>query len=478
MQKSILYFILALLLVFGCSLKQSADYLSSMKSASRLTKSIIVEDGFSSYMLSEKDLQNYVVFKELGNKGLHVSKIEPIPFNNITSLYVIQFDDGYEIISADKRSPIPIAFCNSGVFSECNDPEGFNGHLETIAEQVWLSLNGYLGEPSPEAEEYIQKSLDFWKMVNADTTYLAKNAKSIGKEETIGNTRGYDPVPGHWQLIDVINEEIVYDSIPHLTSTTWYQRGAYNYYCPDDRDTAGIITNCPAGCVAIAGAQMLYFLHYKIGVPLTSPACGSCSGHVYDSSYLQCFWNYATSSWGYMHTPRCTTSTDTYAAKLVGDVGKKLLIHYSWDGSSSHIMHLVDRVFPPYGINSTYYNGYSSSIIVSSLSAGYPVVCGGSRLAKTDDKVGHAFLIDGYKRYRTKTTCIYEWVLDAPIIGKGQIKTEVSYSSPHISYYCMNWGQYSTAYNNVWCSLDGIWQYSNNPPYIYDRGMVYNFNCN
>lgn len=437
-----------------------------MRSVSAYTKAAGINSfSLSEYFLSDNDIQNYVSFRQLENKDLSILRIEPILFNDYPCLYVIQFEDGFDIISADKRSPVPIATCRTGYFDDCNDPEGFGGHLETIAEQVWFSLNGYLEKPSAEAEEQILSSVDFWKLIRADSTFI-----SNARLDPPG------PDPGHWELVDVTREEIVYDSIPHLTSTTWYQWSIYNFFCPDDRDTLGIITKCPAGCVAIAGAQMLYFLHNKIGVPSTSPASGICTGHVYDSTVYQNFWNYSTSTWATMQ-PR--NNSDTCAALLIGDIGKRVKMKYGWDGSSANTPDLQTFVFPFYGINSSLYNNYSSSIIVSSLANGYPLVCRGKRLAKGVNKIGHAFLIDGYKRFRTKTTYYYEWSTEDPTIIRQYPliprKTEVEYSSPHISFYLMNWGQWDTAANYIWCSLDGVWQYLDKPPYIYERKMIYNF---
>ena len=434
-------------------------------------KTKLFSEGLDAYIVKEGDIDNYISFKKLRrNTGLEsndVKDIVPIVWNDITCLYVIQFEKGFDIISADKRSPVPIATSDTGDYIEFNDPDGIGGHLETMAEQVWFSLNEYLGSPSPEAAEYINNSLNFWSLINGDV-------------KTEQPTKS--PVSGRWILIDVSSEEEVYDSIPHLTTTTWYQRGTYNDYCPQDMDTAGVVVACPAGCVAIAGAQMLYYLHNKLGVPTTSPASGLCTGYVFDNTAQQSFWNYSSYTWENMNPTRCSYGTDVYAALLVGDVGKKVNMNYSWSGSGAYMEDLVSYVFAPYGISSTYYNGYSSSIIVSSLSDGYPVVCGGRRLVNNTDKVGHCFLIDGYKRFRTKTTYTYEWAPDEPYpytprnYPVDPIRTEITYSTPHISYYCMNWGQYDTDPNDVWCSLDGIWQYDTITPYIYNRKMIYNYN--
>ena len=434
-------------------------------------KTKLFSEGLNAYIVKEGDIDNYISFKKLRrNTGLEsndVKDIVPIVWNDITCLYVIQFEKGFDIISADKRSPVPIATSDTGDYIEFNDPDGIGGHLEAMAEQVWFSLNECLGSPSPEAAEYINNSLNFWSLINGD----------IKTEQPTKS-----PVSGRWILIDVSSEEEVYDSIPHLTTTTWYQIDTYNDYCPQDRDTAGVVKACPAGCVAIAGAQMLYYLHNKLGVPTTSPASGLCTGYVFDNTAQQSFWNYSSYTWENMNPTRCSYGTDVYAALLVGDVGKKVNMNYSWSGSGANTVDLVSNVFAPYGISSTYYNGYSSSIIVSSLLDGYPVVCGGKRLVNNTNKVGHCFLIDGYKRFRTKTTYTYEWAPDEPYpytprnYPVDSIRTEITYSTPHISYYCMNWGQYDTDPNDVWCSLDGIWQYDTITPYIYNRKMIYNFN--
>ena len=43
---------------------------------------------------------------------------------------------------------------------------------------------------------------------------------------------------------------------------------SYNIYCPLKSDN---FWHAPAGCVAIAGAQILYYLNHKFGVPATAP---------------------------------------------------------------------------------------------------------------------------------------------------------------------------------------------------------------
>ena len=476
--RKLLYVLLCLWFVISCSSEQRINLLNShMGRSSILTKAYLEQGIQEEFFVTENDLQNYVRFRILEGKykgqNVVLSSISPICWDSIPCLYVLQYESGFEIVSADKRSPVPIASNSNGVFRECDDPDGFGGHLSLITSEVFLSLNGLLPPASQEEEENIQGSLAFWLLINTKEPNLDINrSESISEVET----RGIRAPKGYWEMVIAESEEEVYDSIPHLTATQWYQRSIYNYYCPYDRDTLNNVAKCPAGCVAIAGAQMLYFLHNKDGVPTTSPSEGSCTGYVYDHSFIQNFWNYSTGTWDSMF-PR--NSHDTCAALLVGDVGKRLQMDYGWDGSGAYTEDLVNDVFSPYGWDCVYTDNYNSSIIVSSLQSGYPVVCGGDRESRGIEHIGHTFLVDRYKRTRTRTRITWQWVdLDGdptnnPILLPPD--DEFTYSSPHISYYGMNWGQGDIAANETWCSLSGVWQYGSLPPYIYDREMIYGF---
>jgi hypothetical protein len=477
--KHIIYIgILEFFVMIGCTPKQEFYQIDTGNDHSFLTKASI-DNKCEGYALTEVDINNYFLFKQLEGKSKErevvLSEIIPIYWENIACLYVIQYEDGFDVISADKRSPIPIAEVARGTFQDCNDPNGFGGHLNLMAEEVWFSLNGYLKDPSPEAEENIQSSLDFWRMINADSLFIAENADSI--DSNLGFRFDPNIPPGNWVLVGVTTTEEVYDSIPHLTTTTWYQDSIYNYYCPYDMNSNGVIVKCPAGCVAIAGAQMLYYLHSKDGVPLTSPANGSCTGEVFNHNVVQNFWNYSSGTWSLMLPPR--DGTDIYAALLIGDVGKRVSMQYAWFGSGALVEDLKDYVFQPYGWNSIFSNSYLSNKIVSNLQNGYPIVCGGARDIRGVGRLGHAFLIDRYKRCRVKTTSYYEWeYLESNYTGPLPYVspiTTISYDSPHISYYGMNWGQEDSIPNASWCSLSGIWQYGDLPPYQYDRQMIYDF---
>ena len=465
-------FLIPLLLLFvACSSHELSEGLMTSYDFDKQTKGLS-SVGNNCFVVNENDLNNFVKFRTLEgkskNKNVVLEDIQPIEYNGITSLYVIKYQEGFEVISADKRSPVPLASNSKAQYSEVEDYTGFSGHLSLLAEEVWYSLHDLLGKPTPGAEENIQASLDFWKMVNADRSFIEShsNDKSLSKQ-------GEGGLDGGWFLFDVETVEEVYDSIPHLTSTTWHQFNPYNYYCPYDLNQNNSLVKCPAGCVAVAGAQMLYYLHSKDGIPVNSPSTGYCQGYVYDNSYVQYFGDPSPTTWDNMIIPR-SNYFDFWAALLVGDVGQRLDMEYHYDGSGAYVSDLVD-VFNAYGWDCLYYGVYDSYPVVSSLLSGYPVVCGGSRNEQSKGKIGHSFLIDSYKRYRTKTITTYEWVDFEPLgpgIHQVQLMQTTEYGSPHVSYYRMNWGQVSTVANDTWCSLDGVWQYESLPPYIYDQEMI------
>lgn len=70
MKQSLFIAFSALLIVFSCSLKHSAEYLETARAVPMITKASITGDDISEYSLTETDIQNYVLFRELENKKL------------------------------------------------------------------------------------------------------------------------------------------------------------------------------------------------------------------------------------------------------------------------------------------------------------------------------------------------------------------------------------------------------------------------
>lgn len=158
---------------------------------------------------------------------------------------------------------------------------------------------------------------------------------------------------------------------------------------------------------------------------------------------------------------------------------------YSYNSSGAVTKDLIEDVFTPLGISSTWH-AFDTNIIKTSLSSEMPVIV--SAQTASD---GHSLIIDGYKRFRTEYTYMYEWVYDSPTEEMVEIKKpiyELEYSSPYITQVQMNWGWGETYpsndldNNNIWYNPTDSWIVNiiKNNSYTTDefsskRGIIYNF---
>ncbi len=480
-------FLLILLILSLCSCVKHNDLeRGTIEHLTLITKAMggVNED----YQVTNDDIVNYIKYKSLEGisrrKESIVKDVVPILWQDVPCLYAVVYERGYEVISADKRSPLPLMKDEEGVFELPTEDTPIGFHLYTLAEDVWLSLyqNKSFGEPDNETIDNIESSLLFWKLISADyKTVVGQATQTKSSRDTII----LDPDHGHWELIGTTTQTEVFDTSAHLTTTWWHQYYPFNEFCPYYSSIG--FDRCPAGCVAIAGAQMLYYLHYKIGVPTQSPSTGYCTGFVHinlpgEQLYTQTFSNYISNTWDYMQS-NWDPNLTRYAAKLIGDIGKKVNMEYSTgpEGSCASLENLRDSAFIAYGIHCSILNYYSGSFIKGNLEMGYPVLCGGFRQntrneGNTRGKIGHAFLIDRYIRVRNKITFLYEWIFDDPGQSPGYpiMTANVVYDSPKITMYQMNWGNgYDYNYNDVWCGMNGMWQYGDHL-YTINRRLLYN----
>ncbi len=378
-------------------------------------------------------------------------------------------EGGWTMYSSDTRVPPIVAQSETGTFAEAMENENAAWWIKTIAEDMKAIRRAGDHELNFSKEE-IESNANFWESVSAPDKfvkeYLAKH-----------NTRGKDgpgafPI-GHYEFVGSTYHTEIYDSIPRLTVTNWHQGSniyPYNMYCPYKSDNSG--ERSPAGCVPIAGAQMLYFLHQKLGVPQTAPSEAYCYG-ANNTNYNWSQYNYTSEIWDIMDT-----SDGRYAAPLIADVGRRVGANYGDDETQAVTSHLVNKVFKEYGISCTY-SSYNVENVKNSLLEGMPVIL---RAHDENGEGGHAFITDRYRRIRGVTTNSYEWVYDyVPTNPGGGLifvpdvprKVETSYSSPTINMIGMNWG-WGSYYNNEWYSLTGDWTLSKYN-FTESRAMIHDF---
>ncbi len=387
---------------------------------------------------------------------------------NDTLFYVVSYPTGgWTMYASDKRVPAIVAEDSTGEFCQIEMERVMASWFDAMKKDMKAVKRAEDNALSFTNEE-IEKNKKFWEH------FISKK---------ITETRGHgEPIlpnlpHGHYEYYATGVYEEYYDCIDHLIQTRWHQLSPYNTFCPDKKNSYG---KSPAGCVAIAGAQMLYFLHYKIGIPEIIPDTAYCYG---DNSVIPRNWNQwynGSDIWGSMPNHGNTFSEQGYyvnegfhAAPLIAYVGKLTNMDYGNGGSGTQTSYLVNDVFGVHGIFCQYVP-FNPSLVNNSLLAGMPII---AKAYQTENpNLGHSFIIDAYKRLRTVTSDAYQWIPD-PGYENTIMPADIfikTYSSPYIKYYKMNWGSDNTSYNNTWYADTGSW-FALDFHYDISRHMIYGF---
>lgn len=384
-----------------------------------------------------------------------------------TILYVSKNGEhGWTIYSSDTRVPAIVAQAESGSFDDIMQIDGARLWIQSILNDMTL-IRELPDEDLNFSQEEIETNKAFWLAVSNPDKYVKEKVLNNDYDFNSGNTTA----KGHYELINRTYTSELYDSIPRLTETDWHQSEPYNIYCPLKSDNT---THAPAGCVAIAAAQVLYYLHYSINVPETAPSKAYCNGNV--NSYQWAQTDYTTSIWDQMKI------SGVYAAPLIADIGRRINIQYSDNGSSAITQNLVNNVFAPYGITCSY-DTFDTELLSSSLVNKIPVIV--RAMAKVKDNgqtqnIGHAFIIDRYIRKRLKTTDYYEWVYDyvppGTLIPSVPGKINVYYSSPSITYIGFNWG-WGNDLNYGWYGVTEDWIDVQSRNWNLERHIIHDFHA-
>lgn len=417
----------------------------------------------SVFFVTEQDIQSYIAFKSREaqhNKQIFSNDVSIVPIGlaDDTLCYVLNYFDGWEIIAADKRSPIPLAYSESGKFEIDSVPENIRAWVQCVEKDV-STLRCTRGKPfwvNEQIEQNVYNMYEFWHKISRYVSFASK--------DSLFQKSNNDPDgPGYWELDDSYTENEYHANVAPLTVTNFHQEDPYNDICPK-KNLLGL-KRAPAGCVAISGAQMLYFLHYKIGLPVYAASDGYCRTTINDTPNYQGIHitNSSQTIWNTM------ISHPSDAAYLVADVGKKVFTDYAMDGSVASTMDLKANVFELEGI-SCKYGSYNVDSVAASLCRGMPLIA----RAQDINYGGHSFIIDGYKDYESFYVEIYGWRYNNPNIPHVMIEDSISVtpiSSARLLH--MNWG-WGESNNNGWYSATGSWNI-NNLHFNYYREILWDF---
>jgi len=437
-----------------------------------LTKGEIVS--VDDYMVDEGDISNYIhsiLVCENNDLGGSLSS-NAYEYDGEVAFYILNFENGWQIISSDKRGPILLASGRESYLSIEEINPATRMWLDILADDIAYRRRfpeEYYSKAPDDIYDKEQYCLNTWSAINSEPEYVISEGISTkgGRDHPLLPT-------GHYELVSTYYTYDFYEDTGHLITWPWHQGDPFNRYCPYKYDYSD---RCPAGCLSIAAGQILYYSHYKIGRPVSSPSSGYCVGDEYN--YNSNFSDFAN-TWDLMN------NTNDYVGLFVGNLGRWLGTIYHSNGSSAFSFDIPDVFSDYFGIDCTYQNGFDADTVFTSLQAGWPVIFSGQRL----DGIllsGHSFLIDGYVSYVQTTHYCYEWVPDPIILGNpNSINAEVpsfpepyettSISSPYLYSLRLRWGYADPFEETATYSTDGIWTYPNRTPYQYLRNMIYGFN--
>lgn len=457
-----------------CLLASMAVLLASCADTAELEQGLIsndVAEEVSSHSVSLSDVRTLVSAQNRTTRGMTAKEgtitcIEGKDHD--TLLYVYDNPEGgWTMFSSDTRVPAIVAESESGSYDDIIQNESVKAWILTIAKDIEI-IKSLEDDKLSFSPQEIENNKLFWKSISSPDEFVKERQKQKGTRAVGGG----DPPPlaiGHYELVSSETYQEV-DSISRLTITDWEQGYPYNAYCPLKTNN---IDHAPAGCAAIAGAQMLFFLHGRFGVPETAPSSAWCNGNVTNYSWAQT--DYTSEIWDEMNT------NGLAAAPLIANVGRLLNMTYTNTSSGASADAMAYNVFPQYGISSIYSN-FNGEILKTSLWDGMPVLllAFSYKNGNTSERVGHAFIVDKIKRTRMVTRNYYVWVYDSRPVNVPALshpdREEFIYSPPLETMIGMNWGWGPSSNSpNEWYSLTGDWHTG-----IYnwnlDRMMIHGFN--
>ncbi len=260
------------------------------------------------------------------------------------------------------------------------DIDGGSGFVIVASDDRAYPILGYSLESPATAE--IGANIRFW--LGQYEQEIAFLASQDGAADPIVADAWKRLLAGEW------SDPKSATSVSPILTTTWNQSPYYNNLCP---------SGTPAGCTAIAMAQVMKYWNY--------PPQGTGSHSYNHSTYGSLSADFGATTYNWANMPNSLTSSSTSAQKtavatLCYHVGVSVNMDYGPSGSGAPIVgsNSVQTALPQYfGYKPTTVGIYKSQFtntawvdtLKSEISAGRPVVYAGF-----DNSAGHAFVFDGY----------------------------------------------------------------------------------
>jgi len=474
-----LFILSAIVAVLSCSYIDDDLVLKEDNPTSEMSENYQVS------LKSAKYFAEHVIFDDDVERS--VKSVDFIASGRDTLLFFVNFvdDKGWLVLSGDKRTEPILASSDTGQVDK-DDLGGAAIWYDDMAEGIYGIKHSDIQDTS--SDNYV-----FWSNIDV----LAFGSHKLA----VPNTKRFYPQSYEDVLIDTKIEIVSVKTVGPFIRTKWGQSSPWNDCTPYAYNSSkNSYERCLTGCVAVAGAQMLYYFHSFKNKPESFYSAGMCDGWIDGSgnNFSFSFSNPSSDVWSRMALTNPYTQTEgtRLASILMGYVGWKVGMDYGLDGSGAYTSDLRN-VYSEFGIQSEY-SDYDLKSVKASLDKRLPV---NIRAYSTRERKknlyintgwsysgGHSWIIDGYIEKTIRTISTYRRVLNPmdergrdllksasriPREDEGEIYTVTSTSTSR--YWKMNFGwngycdnaDYSTAESSVWTTGSYGFQY--------EKSMVHNF---
>ena len=374
------------------------------------TKSTKTEEEVSRYQVSLRSATYFANKLQLEDGATRqIRRIDPVTKDADTLLYFVNFDagKGWVVLSGDKRTePILASSTTGGIDLKAMGASAV--WFNDLADRIYaLKHSGRI--------DTLSTNYTMWSKI--DTLALGLRAKKVGTLQA--RILGRDPDNPTWDepddsadyeyvLVDSEVKVLLDTIVGPLIKTRWGQGDPWNQHAPFWGNTT---MHCPTGCVAVSGAQLLYYFHFLKNKPSSFYTELQGEGRIYDEkgngTFSYVFKNSSEEAWRKMALEESGEQEGTsLVSMLMTHVGLQVGMTYGRQASGAYTKDLV-QVYNSYGIGSEYAD-YNPDLVRASLNKQLPVnisayaqrrerIIGFFHTGVWDYSDGHSWIIDGYK---------------------------------------------------------------------------------
>ena len=383
--------------------------------------------------------------------------VEPVCDRGDTLLYIVNYEKGWEVLTADRRAPRVVAFAESGSFDY--EDLSSNPAVKAVYDGVINQIRFLKRNPDLKPE----KEYNDWDDV-----------RQITENES-------------WVLISTETEEVDQYVKDHLTETRWGQGSPWNNRSPFT--TPSHTTHCYTGCGPVAAAQVLHYLHDYLGVP--EKTYGDCINNTNilpgrDSLVLEdgdVFFPSATFLpyiWDLM--PLTKVDSSSYfcsVSALMVHLGLLTGSEYYSNHTSTYMSRIRSTFSNSFQIGYSYVPYYSASTMYNSVHDNSPCLLLIAAYTDNPDgtttRNGHFIIADACRKTIQRITRTYVW--NSLLYGP-QYKTEVTYGATK-TYFGFNWGWEETGMTSggstIWYNSQIVSWSSGGYNFTQVEGMMFDF---